>query len=678
MKDVLHLIDSNWQKLDFEYEMITPGESFPDLRGHSLAVDVETMPRAHLKKAALSAFHNAVFGVSVASVEARKCWYLPVRHKAPGSSRFNLDPANAFAWLGDQMRAARLLTNGNIKFDAKTLDQEGIAASSYDDVPMYDPIIAATLIDERVPVNMQHQSFLHLGMEETKHDELEPHIVGNQDYQDWSYIPADLMARHGCGDVERAIKLSAAQRALLAREEVEDLARLEMKVCRDLIHMELRGHRVDVELLQRSLSELGRDEIIAARRIEQLVGASVNYESPKDIAEMFITRLGLPILVQKPGKNKKTGEDTLNPVFDGAVLQTYARHYPQHAELMFRMRQARRLADIKAFAQNYLEVQVKGEIHTTIKQVEARTGRESSEAPNLQNISHEERWDFPAGCQLIPMLDTERYHQNELGAQWIAPGCGKFFIAREGHAILSFDYSQIEYRLFAHYLNDERLLKAYREDATLDMHEWTAKEILEGMIERDDAKSANFGIIFNMGENKLVKYMATNGVGITEERAKAALAKYYATMPLKDLQQGVGQALTRKGFVRTILGRRRRITKFRRRWGQTRDKKGDRGLEPYQALNAICQGGAVDLLKHRSVEARQAAKARGGELILKVHDDVKIEVSIEQAETLAREVKPILERFEKPDGTPYLKLPIYVKCTSTTTSWYDAEKLGLS
>jgi DNA polymerase-1 len=447
---------------------------------------------------------------------------------------------------------------------------------------------------------------------------------------------------------------------MLAREEVEELMRLEMRVLRDLIHMELRGHRVDVDLLTQDLPTLIKGELDAACRINELIGASLNYESSQDVAEMVVTKLGLPILSHKPGKNKKTGEDTMTPVFDGAVLQTYGRTYPQHAELFFLIRQARRYADMKAFAQSYLELQVNGAIHTTIKQVEARTGRESSESPNLQNITKEETWDDPRG------------------GTWTAPGCGKYFIAREGHTILSFDYSQIEYRLFAHYLKDERLLKAYRENPSLDMHKWTAEEILENMIERDDAKSANFGIIFNMGKDKLVKFMATNGVGITEQQAAHALDLYHKRVPMKGLQQDVGRALIARGYVKTILGRRRRVTKNPRKWGQPRDKKGDRGLEPYQALNAICQGGAVDLLKHRSTVAREIAKSYGGELILKIHDDIKIEVPSEHALAAAQAIKPVLERFEKPDGTPYLSLPIYVKATATQSSWYDAQKLDLA
>lgn len=673
--DVLTLIDPGWQKDEYDYHLIQPGDQFPNLIGGSLAVDTETMPTKHIKKAALSPFHNAPFGVGIACAETRQAYYFPLRHRAPGDARRNLDIANVQAYLRETLAGARLIMNGNWKYDCKTLDQDNVPAKGHDHVPFYDPIIGATLIDERIPVNMQYQSHLHLGMEETKKDELEPYIVGNKDFQDWSYIPADLMATHTCGDVERAIRLSAAQRALLRSEEVEELAELEMRVCRDLIHMELRGHRVDVPLMQQDLPKLIVHELAVAKRIEQLVGVAVNYESPKDLAEMFVTRLGLPIISHKPGKDRKTGADVMNPVFDGAVMQTYQRLYPQHSELMFRIRQARRLGDMKAFVQQYLEATVKGAIHTTIKQVEARTGRESSEMPNLQNISGEDEWDVPLGMEEMPMLRERIRTQKNGNVVWVSPGCDQYFIAREGHTILSLDYSQVEYRFFAHYLKDQRLLEKYRNDPTTDLHDWVAKEILHGKISRDDAKSANFGIVFGMGDKKLAKYMATQGIGITEAEANQALTDYYRAVPLEQLQDEVGRALIRRGFVRTILGRRRRVTKFRRQWGQARNKEKDRGLEAYQALNAICQGGAVDLLKHRSNAVRPMCVAAGGDIILKIHDDVKIEVPTERAEMLAAQVKPVLESFLKKDGTPYLSLPLTTKCTRTETSWYDARKM---
>ena len=678
MTDPLSLVDPAWRNIEFDHEQVVPGEAFPNLDGMTLAVDVETRPTVHIKKAGLSAFHADVLGVSVGCPELRRCWYVPLRHRAPGAERFNVDPGATMRWLADIMPRAKLLLNQNLKFDAKFLDREGVRAQSYDHVPLYDTQVGSVLIDERESSALKPTALRVLGMPPDEQKVIEQYIVGSQDFQDWSYVPADLMAPYGCGDVERAIRLAGAQRSALASEGVEDVMRLELDVLRDLIHAELRGARVDVPLLQRDLPGLLQREIAVSRRIEELVGASVNPGSPKDLAEMFISKLGLPIINHKPGRDR-AGEETLTPVFDDATLQTYARLYPKHGELMFRLRQARRMEHVRGFVQSYLELQVDGYIHTTIKQVEARTGRESSEMPNLQQITGEEYWDYPSTLfEFHPIPNVDVGYDGSNAARWVAPGCERYFLAPEGHAILSFDYSQIEYRFFAHYLNDPRLLDAYRDDATLDMHQWAAHEILEDAIERDDAKSANFGIVFGMGQDKLVKFMATNGVGITDARAAAALSTYHARVPgLRKVQRDVGNALLERGYVRTILGRKRRAEKNRRRYGEKRDKKKERGLAPYQALNALCQGGGVDLIKDRSVAANRVARQFGGELFLKVHDDAKFVTPLDVADRMARELMPVLTKFERPDGTPYLRVPIYAKCTKTTTSWYDAEKLDL-
>ena len=678
MVDPLALVDPAWRGMEFAHEQVMPGETFPNLDGVTLAVDVETRPAKHIKKAGLSAFHADILGVSVGCPELRRCWYVPIRHQSPGAGRFNVDPDATMRWLGDIMPRAKLLLNHNFKFDAKFLARAGIDARNYDHVPLYDTQVGSVLIDEREPSALKPTALRVLGMPPDEQKVMEQYIVGSQDFQDWSYVPPDIMAPYGCGDVERAIRLAGAQRAMLASEGVEDVMRLEMGVLRDLIYAEMRGARVDVPLLQRDLPGILQREILVSRRIEELVGASVNPGSVKDLAEMFISRLGLPIINHKPGKDR-AGQETLTPVFDDATLQTYARLYPKHGELMFRLRQARRMEHVRGFIHSYLELQVDGYIHTTIKQVEARTGRESSEMPNLQQITGEEYWEYPSTLfefQPIPTVDVG-YHGGS-DARWTAPGCERYFLAPEGHAILSFDYSQIEYRFFAHYLNDPRLLDAYRTDATLDMHQWTAHEILSDLIKRDDAKSANFGIIFGMGQDKLVKYMQTQGVGIETSQAAAALTTYHRQVPgLRKTQRDVGNALLERGYVRTILGRKRRAEKNRRRYGEKRDKKKERGLAPYQALNALCQGGGVDLIKDRSVAANRVARQFGGELFLKVHDDAKFVAPLDVADRMARELMPVLTKFERPDGTPYLRVPIYAKCTKTMTSWYDAEKLDL-
>ena len=215
MTDPLSLVDPAWRNIEFDHEQVVPGEAFPNLDGMTLAVDVETRPTVHIKKAGLSAFHADVLGVSVGCPELRRCWYVPLRHRAPGAERFNVDPGATMRWLADILPRAKLLLNQNLKFDAKFLDREGVRAQSYDHVPLYDTQVGSVLIDERESSALKPTALRVLGMPPDEQKVIEQYIVGSQDFQDWSYVPADLMAPYGCGDVERAIRLAGAQRSAL-------------------------------------------------------------------------------------------------------------------------------------------------------------------------------------------------------------------------------------------------------------------------------------------------------------------------------------------------------------------------------------------------------------------------------------------------------------------------------
>ncbi len=72
--------------------------------------------------------------------------------------------------------------------------------------------------------------------------------------------------------------------------------------------------------------------------------------------------------------------------------------------------------------------------HTRFNQTEARTGRLSSDNPNLQNI---------------PI-------RTELGSQLRA-----YFIAKPGWVLVDADYSQIELRILAHVTGDEHMQHAF-------------------------------------------------------------------------------------------------------------------------------------------------------------------------------------------------------------------------
>ncbi|MBP6288603.1 MAG: DNA polymerase I, partial [Faecalibacterium sp.] len=160
--------------------------------------------------------------------------------------------------------------------------------------------------------------------------------------------------------------------------------------------------------------------------------ASFNPNSTKQLGEMLFVTMGLP-----HGKKTQRGWST-----DAETLEAL-RDYPLVEDIL----QYRAYQKLNS---TYVEGLLKvigedGRIHTTFNQTEARTGRLSSDNPNLQNI---------------PI-------RTELGSQLRA-----YFIAKPGCVLVDADYSQIELRILAHVTGDEHMQQAFRSGQ--DIHRSTA------------------------------------------------------------------------------------------------------------------------------------------------------------------------------------------------------------
>lgn len=657
---MIHL-DPTLATQDFQHDLVLPGESLPDpdvlLRDSNgvVCVDVETRPtaRATFDGSEFSPWHCELLGVAVAVPGC--AWYLPLRHTAPGSERFNLDPYVVRAWLRQLLRDAKLIVNHHLKFDLKHLALDGIEPATYDQSELRCTMLGAQLLDERESSHaLKPLAERHLGMPNVEEVTKNQYLLGARGKlaRDWSIVPADVMAPYACGDVERALRLAAWQGPRLAAEGLSDVYALECAVLRVLLSEELAGFAVDTERLATDKMGLLREHITVDERIEQLLGVSINPNSADELADVVANRLALPLLRRTPPTNRfPVGQ----PKFDDETLLRYVREFPQHAELFWNVRRSRRLEHVRtAFVEPYLRWHVDGRIHANTNQLGARTGRMSVNDPALQQVADAETWRGPDGVE------------------WSAPGARHYFVPAFGRALLFADYSQIEYRFFAHYANAEKLVAAYRADSTLDMHEWAARVPLGGRLPRSSAKNVNFGLVYGMGQTKLLKHMSGEDVALTDTEALEILNTYYRELPeLRAIQHAVGNALRARGYVRTILGRKRRAA------ANLRGKRGEegRGLLPYQALNAICQGSSADLLKDRMLVGSDVARRFGGELLLTIHDELVFELPRESVVEAARALKPALEAFVDSTDAARLRVPIYVNLESTTTRWSEAQKL---
>src|SRR5207244_6496578 len=133
------------------------------------------------------------------------------------------------------------------------------------------------------------------------------------------------------------------------------------------------------------------------------------------------------------------------------------------------------------------------------------------------------------------------------------------FVPEMGWTLLTADYSQIELRLLAHFCSDETLARAFAEDR--DVHAAVAAQIF-GIPEeevsagrRRVAKTVNFGVLYGMSAHGLAIRL-----GMPREEAEKFIEQYFTRYPkVLEYQQNLLAQCRQRGYVETILGRRRQF-----------------------------------------------------------------------------------------------------------------------
>ena len=245
---------------------------------------------------------------------------------------------------------------------------------------------------------------------------------------------------------------------------------IEFPLAQVLADMTRTGILVDREGIEAFGVQLRQELDQVLTRIEMEAGTSdFNPNSPKQLGTLLFDTMGLP-----HGKKTKNGWST-----DAETLEKL-RDIPLVEDIL-QYRACQKLNS--TYVEGLLKVIGEdGRIHTRFNQTEARTGRLSSDNPNLQNI---------------PI-------RTEMGSKLRA-----YFVAKPGCVLVDADYSQIELRILAHVTGDAHMQEAFLSGA--DIHRSTAAKIYNIRPEdvtprlRSSAKAINFGIMYGKGAYSLSK-----------------------------------------------------------------------------------------------------------------------------------------------------------------------------
>jgi DNA polymerase I-like protein with 3'-5' exonuclease and polymerase domains len=255
------------------------------------------------------------------------------------------------------------------------------------------------------------------------------------------------------------------------------------------------------------------------------------------------------------------------------------------------------------------------------------------------------------------------------------------------------DYSQIEYRMLAHYArgpSGKAVREQYSTDPNTDFHDmvldmvapvagWDVSTKAQRTIWRKPLKNINFGLCYGMG-----KPLLAHQLGLTADAADTLFNNYHRAVPfVKATAEAASQTAQSKGYITTIYGRRAYFELWEpRNWSKRDDNtpalRHSAALERYgpnitraythKALNALLQGSAADLLKVAMRDLhRSGVHASIGVPMLTCHDEKGHSVghSKEQREA-AVEVKRIME------SALTLRVPILAD-QSFGANWGDAK-----
>lgn len=373
---------------------------------------------------------------------------------------------------------------------------------------------------------------------------------------------------------------------------------IEHPLVRVLARMEFLGVAVDKGQLIEINNRLTAECMALTKKLHTVAKQEFNLNSPLQLRKILYEEKKLT-----PGKKNKTGPST-----DAATLEKIKDQWPEFIEPLLEYREVEKLRS--TYGEGLLSVvESDSRIHATFNQTVARTGRLSSDQPNLHNI--------PVRSEQGKVFRTA-------------------FVPRKNCEFLVADYNQIELRCIAHLANDPGLIDAFNKN--IDIHNVTAANVFGvdadkvTSDQRSKAKMISYGLAYGMEAYGLAQRLA---IGVSE--ATEILDAYFAAFPrVKKYMDETVEEARKRGYTETLFGRRRAIPELQNPNFRIR-QIGER-----QAMNSGIQGLAADIFKVAIVRLDQALEAGGFEsrLVLQVHDEVIVEAvksEHEKVETLVRD-----------------------------------------
>ncbi|MEE8598964.1 MAG: DNA polymerase I, partial [Dehalococcoidales bacterium] len=550
----------------------------------SFAFDLETT--------SLNAMSAQLVGISLSPAPG-EAYYIPIGHVGWGQVE-QLPLEQVINRLKPPLKdatLAKLAHNG--KYDMTVLAEYGVNVNNL----AFDSMVAAYLLGEK-SLGLKALAFSKLSIEMTPITAL---IGSGAKQLSMSQVEINQAADYAGADADITGRLTELLTAELHQQGLWQLfSQVEMPLVPVLVGMERNGVALDTELLRQMSHRLGEQLLKLEAEIYNCVGHQFNINSPQQLSAVLFQELRLP-----PARKTKSGYST------GAPVLEELRGVHPIIEFILDYRQLAKLKSTYIDALPGLINPKTGRVHTSFNQTRTATGRLSSSEPNLQNL---------------PV-------RGELGKQ-----VRQAFIAPPGSCLVAGDYSQIDLRALAHLSQDESLLSAFHRDE--DIHAVTAGRLFGVDVPqitadmRRVAKTVNFGVIYGMSD-----YGLEQATELSREEAAKFITAYFEKYPgVKQYLESTKQQARDKGYVQTLLGRRRSIPEINASNRQLRE------AAERMAINMPVQGTSADIIKVAMINLCQKMDEHRlkSKMLLQVHDELIFEVPQEELEEMHQLIPEIM------------------------------------
>lgn len=566
--------------------------SYAESEGRDILRDLHNAPGVPLSVDTETTGFNCVggvdrcIGISIAAVIDGKpvAHYYGVHHEV--GDNISISTLEQLKYI---LQDGRPLIFANVQFDVLALESIGIAVA---DSPFYDILTMANMVDENNPIqkSLSQLSLRYLD-EQGKLDTPE---ITKEKKSGWKNTTPELMYEYAVAD---AVTTWRIWDQLMQHEEwlaiPADVWEEKQKLIRVLLHMRRRGVRVDQQLA----ADMVR---IGEARVEEIkTELGVNPASNKDMYELLIVQLGLPVLKE----SKKTGK----PSFDKFAMEEYEVLLDQMdspvANLIKEFRGWQKA--ISASYKPYLElVDSDGRIRCNYKTHGTVSGRLSCSEPNLQQVPK----------------------QSDKAWNGKVKEC---FVPKDGYTLVEFDYSQLELRLGTAYAGEESLKTVFNEGR--DIFDEMSAQL--GMT-RQDTKTLVYSMQYGAGEKRIMA-----AFGVDQPKAKYLRENYFNTYPrFKALSDQATMMAERNGKVKMWSGRYRHF-----------HYKSD----SYKALNSIIQGGAADIVERIMVRAFNEIDNPECQLLLQVHDSLLWEIKTDKLDEYSERILDLMVDVQPDFGVKF-------------------------